>query len=182
MPTNNAPAISDPQKYTSPRMRSVATPRGTGFWSEMETYTSAYRKSCIVSVNAKMTAVKIPAMLTGRTTRISAANGPHPSTRAASSISGGTVLKNPLSSQVQYGIVNVGYTRTRAHLVSMRWEMLTTRDRGMNKRTGGMRYPRKIPIPMFSAPGNPTRASAYPAGTAAARVTTDTQKAIAIVL
>src|SRR5437588_8102763 len=87
-------------------MRSVATPSGTGFWSETDTKTSEYRKSCMVRVNAKITAVRIPGQLTGMTVRSRALSRPHPSTWAASSISGGTVLKNPLSSHVQYGTVN----------------------------------------------------------------------------
>jgi hypothetical protein len=59
-------------------------------------------------VKAKITDVRTPGRLTGSTTRISALSWPHPSTRAASSISTGTVLKKPIMSQVQNGMVKVG--------------------------------------------------------------------------
>src|SRR5512132_1351817 len=101
-------------------MSSVATPSGTGFCSEIDTNASEYRKSCIDSVNEKMIEVMIPGQLTGSTTRSSAPSWPQPSSMAASSISNGTVLKKPMSNQVQNGIVNVGYTTTRAHHESCR--------------------------------------------------------------
>src|SRR5213083_2587702 len=107
-PTSSAPAMSDPQKYTSPRINSVATPSGTGFWSEIEMNASEYRKSCMDSVNEKMIDVMSPGQLTGSTTRSSAPSWLQPSIIAASSISNGTVLKNPIRSHVQNGIVNVG--------------------------------------------------------------------------
>ena len=53
-------------------------------------------------------AVMTPGQLTGSTTRSSAPSWPQPSTMAASSISKGTVLKKPISSHVQKGIVKVG--------------------------------------------------------------------------
>src|SRR6185436_1947066 len=99
----------------SPRISSVATPSGTGFSSDTDTKASEYRKSCIDSVNEKMIAVMMPGQLTGSTTRSSAPSCPQPSTMAASSISNGTVLKKPIKSHVQNGIVNVGYTTTSAH-------------------------------------------------------------------
>src|SRR5438093_13489097 len=91
------------------------------------------------SVNEKITDVITPGQLTGSTTRRSAPNWPHPSIIAASSISNGTVLKNPMRSQVQNGIVKVGYTTTSDHQVSWRPSSLTTRESGMNRMSAGKR-------------------------------------------
>src|SRR2546426_12312135 len=88
------------------------------------------------SVNEKITDVITPGQLTGSTTRRSAPNWPHPSIIAASSISNGTVLKNPMRSQVQNGIVKVGYTTTSDHQVSWRPSSLTTRERSEERRVG----------------------------------------------
>ena len=105
-------------------------------------------------------AVMMPGQLTGSTTRSSAPNCPQPSTMAASSISNGTVLKKPISSQVQKGMVKVGYTTTSAHHESCRSSVLTTRASGMNRMMAGTRYVMKIPMPRFSANGSRRRASA----------------------
>src|SRR6516162_6116171 len=99
----------------SPRMRSVATPKVTGFSSEEEMKVSAYTNSCMVSVNAKMITVRIPGSDRGSTVFTNAPMTVQPSTIAASSISRGIDLKNPISSQVQNGMVNVGYTTTSDH-------------------------------------------------------------------
>ena len=58
---------------------------------------------------------------------------------AASSISNGTVLKKPMSSHVQNGIVRVGYTTTSDHQESCRSSKLTTRASGMNRMMPGTR-------------------------------------------
>src|SRR6266704_6639944 len=99
----------------SPRISSVATPRVTGFSSDEEMKVSAYTNSCRVSVNEKMTTVRIAGSESGRTVFTNAPMTVQPSTIAASSISRGTDLKNPISSQVQNGIVKVGYTTTSDH-------------------------------------------------------------------
>src|SRR5215469_5440482 len=99
----------------SPRIKSVATPSVTGFSSEEEMNVSAYTNSCMVSVNAKMTTVRIAGSESGSTVFTKAPIMVQPSTIAASSISRGTDLKNPISSQVQNGIVKVGYTTTSDH-------------------------------------------------------------------
>src|SRR5436190_20076020 len=152
-PTSSAPAMSTPQKYTAPPISSVATPSGTGFCSEMDTKASEYRTSCMDSVNEKITAVITPGQLTGSTTRSSAPNWLHPSIIAASSISNGTVLKNPMRSHVQNGIVKVGYTTTSDHQESWRWSSITTRGSGMNRMMADTRYVMKMAIPRFSANG-----------------------------
>ena len=90
-------------------------------------------------MNEKITAVTSPGQLTGRTTRSSAPSWPQPSTCAASSISNGTVLKNPISSQVQNGIVKVGYTTTSDHQESWSPSSLTTRASGRKRMIGGTR-------------------------------------------
>jgi hypothetical protein len=90
-------------------------------------------------VNEKIVAVMSPGQLTGRTTRSSAPSWLQPSTMAASSISNGTVLKNPMSSQVQKGMVKVGYTTTSDHQLSCRSSVLTTRASGMNRMMAGTR-------------------------------------------
>src|ERR1700693_1066851 len=116
----------------SPRTRSVATPRVTGFSSEDGMKVRAYTNSCMVSVNAKMTTVRIAGTDSGSTVFTNAPMTVHPSTIAASSISRGTDLKNPMNSQVQNGIVKVGYTSTRDHSESCSPNTETTRDSGRN--------------------------------------------------
>src|SRR5438445_13842050 len=127
------------------------------------------------SVNEKITDVITPGQLTGSTTRRSAPNWPHPSIIAASSISNGTVLKNPMRSQVQNGIVKVGYTTTSDHQGSWRPSSLTTRESGMNRMIDGTRYVMKMAIARFSANGHRSRATAYPAGAAFTSVLAETK-------
>src|SRR4051794_29290585 len=120
--------------------------------------------SCIDSVNAKITRLSSPGTLTGSTTRTAAPIRLQPSTRAASSISRGTCLKNPDMSQVQNGMVNVGYTTTSAKRESWSPNCTITCDNGMNNSDDGIRYVRKIRMPSVVEPGKFNRASAYPAG------------------
>src|SRR5947209_10280018 len=119
----------------------------------------------MTSVKAKMAIVRIPGMLTGSTIRNIAPSRLHPSTRAASVISRGTFLKKPMSSQVQNGIVKVGYTSTRAQRVLTRPRPTTSCDSGRNSSVGGTRYVRKMPMPSAPDPGNRVRARTYAAGT-----------------
>src|SRR6516165_4866331 len=118
-------------------MRSVATPSVTGFSSDAEMKVSAYTNSCMVSVNAKMTTVRTAGSESGRIVFANAPTTVQPSTIAASSISRGIDLKNPISSQVQNGMVNVGYTTTSDHTESWSPSRVTTRDSGRNSNVGG---------------------------------------------
>ena len=59
-------------------------------------------------MNEKITTVRMPGRDTGITVRQIAPIRLYPSIIACSSISHGTLLKNPIISQVQNGIVNVG--------------------------------------------------------------------------
>src|SRR5437773_12505462 len=106
------------------------------------------------SVNEKITDVITPGQLTGSTTRRSAPNWPHPSIIAASSISNGTVVKNPMRGQVQNGIVKVGDTTTSDHQVSWRPRSLTTRGSGVSRMIDGAREVATIAISGFSALGS----------------------------
>src|SRR5215475_4709267 len=123
----------------SPRTRSVATPSVTGFSSEEEMKVRAYTNSCIVRVKAKMTTVRIAGTESGSTVFTKAPTTVQPSTMAASSISRGTDLKNPMNNQVQKGIVKVGYTSTSDHRESCNPSKDTTRDSGKNSNVGGTR-------------------------------------------
>src|SRR6516164_3867775 len=123
----------------SPRMRSVATPSVTGFSSEDEMKVNAYTNSCMVSVNAKITTVRIPGTESGSTVFTNAPMMVQPSTIAASSISRGTDFKNPMNNQVQNGMVKVGYTTTSDHSESCSPNAATTRDSGRNSSVGGTR-------------------------------------------
>src|SRR5579871_4772518 len=104
----SAPAMISPQKNTSPRTRSVVTPSVIGFWSVADMNVSAYTNSCKVRVKVKITTVRMAGTDSGTTILMKAPNRLQPSTIAASSISGGIALKNPINSQVQKGMVNVG--------------------------------------------------------------------------
>ena len=64
--------------------------------------------SCIERVKANTTTVRTPEIESGRTTFHIAPNRLKPSIIACSSMSFGIVLKNPISSHVQNGIVKVG--------------------------------------------------------------------------
>src|SRR5262245_8692496 len=97
-----------PQKNTSPRTRSVVTPSVIGFWSDDDTKVRAYTNSCSVRVKVKMTTVRMAGTDNGIAILMKAPNRLHPSTIAASSISTGSALKNPISNQEQNGIVKVG--------------------------------------------------------------------------
>src|SRR5215510_7462570 len=123
----------------SPRTRSVATPSVTGFSSEEEMKVRAYTNSCIVSAKAKMTTVRIPGTESGSTVFTKAPTTVQPSTMAASSISRGTDLKKPMNSQVQNGIVKVGYTSTSDQSESCKPSIDTTRDNGRKSNVGGTR-------------------------------------------
>src|SRR5262245_30998925 len=108
MLASKAPAMISPQKKTSPRMRSVATPSVIGFCDDDDTKVSAYTNSCKVKVKVKITTVRTAGNDNGSVILTNAPNRLQPSTIAASSISIGTVLKKPMSSQEQNGIVKVG--------------------------------------------------------------------------
>ena len=69
---------------------------------------SAYVNSWIVRVKAKMTADRMPASEMGMLICTIARARLHPSTIAASSVSLGIDLKNPIRSHTQNGIVNDG--------------------------------------------------------------------------
>src|ERR1051326_9295004 len=95
----------------------------------------------------------MPGTESGSTVFMKAPMTVQPSTIAASSISRGTDLKNPMNSQVQNGMVKVGYTSTSDHSESCSPTDATTRDNGRNKRVGGTREVRKNPMPRLSAGG-----------------------------
>ena len=59
-------------------------------------------------MKVKITTVRIAGSDSGIAILMKAPNRLQPSTIAASSISGGSALKNPINSQVQNGIVKVG--------------------------------------------------------------------------
>src|SRR6266540_5322317 len=101
-------AISDCQKKTSPRMRSVGTPAEIVRCVDPEMKVIAYTNSFTQSENEKITTVRIPGSETGKITCQSDFNLEQPSTSAASSSSRGIVLKNPIRSQVEKGIVKDG--------------------------------------------------------------------------
>ena len=58
---------------------------------------------------------------------------------AASSSSRGMDLKKPIRSQVENGIVKLGYTTTSDQSVSCRPSAATTRESGMKSSVGGTR-------------------------------------------
>jgi hypothetical protein len=70
-----------------------------------------------------------------------------------------------MSSQVQKGIVNVGYTSASAHLLFTSPRPATSCDNGRKSSVGGTRYVRKMPMPSVPEPGNFVRDSTYAAGT-----------------
>src|SRR5687767_6553316 len=101
-------AISDPQRKTSPRIRSVGTAAEIVRSSEGPMKVTAYTNSFTQRENEKMTTVRIPGNEIGKTTFSSALIREAPSISAASSSSCGIVLKKPISSQVENGTVNDG--------------------------------------------------------------------------
>src|ERR687887_1485343 len=127
-------AISDCQKKTSPRIRSVGTPTESVRLVEFEMNEIAYTKSFTQSENVKITTVRIPGSEIGNTTRQSAFSLEQPSIRAASSSSTGIVLKKPISSQTENGTVKDGYTRTSDQSRSSRPRFEITRERGRKSR------------------------------------------------
>src|SRR5881397_4346055 len=103
-----AAAMSTPQWYTSPRTNAIGTPRLTVILSTELMNVSAYTNSCSTSVKLNTTTVKIPGTIRrGATFRITARRL-YPSIIACSSISQGTDRRNPMTSQVQNGMVIVG--------------------------------------------------------------------------
>src|ERR671918_2055054 len=91
------------------------------------------------SANAKMTTVRMPGSEIGKTILVSALIREQPSTRAASSSSCGIVLKKPIRSQVENGIVKDGYTRIRESSEFWRPSRATRGERGRNSNVGGIR-------------------------------------------
>src|SRR5467141_4265440 len=106
--TNNAAAMREPQWYTSPRTKAMGTPKLTVMWSTELMKVSAYTNSCMTRVKVKTTTVKMPGTMSRGTTRTITASRLYPSIMACSSISQGTDRRNPITSQVQNGIVIVG--------------------------------------------------------------------------
>src|SRR3954464_2476720 len=101
-------AISDPQKYTSPRTRKVGTPTLIVNLSAAVMKVNPYTNSCMTSVKVKITTVSTPATDTGRMTFTKAPKCDRPSIIAASSRSRGSTLKKPIISHVQNGTVKLG--------------------------------------------------------------------------
>src|SRR5436190_21908531 len=139
-----APAMISPQKNTSPRIRSVDTPSVIGFCEDEETKVRACTNSCNGSVNVKITTVRIAGSDSGIAILMKAPKRLQPSMIAASSISGGSALKKPISSQEQNGMVNVGYTSTSDHIEFCSPSSAMIRDSGKNSRVGGTRSVKKI--------------------------------------
>src|SRR6266852_4545289 len=104
-------AAIEPHWKRSPRIRSVGTPAESVRWSELEMNVVTYTNSLTQSENVKITTVRIPGREIGKTMRRSAAKREQPSISAASSSSGGIVLKKPIISHVENGTVKDGYTR-----------------------------------------------------------------------
>jgi hypothetical protein len=55
-----------------------------------------------------------------------------------------------MSSQIETGMVKLGYTTTSDQTESWSPSVVTTRDMGMKSSVGGTRYTRKIPMPARS--------------------------------
>src|SRR3989304_9530012 len=98
---------------------------------------SAKTNSFIAKVKLKITTVRIPATEIGITTLTNAPNRLNPSIIAASSRSLGIALKNPIKSQVQNGMVKLGYTRTRDQRESCSPRLEITLERGIKRIVGG---------------------------------------------
>src|ERR687887_1722905 len=127
----SAATMIEPHSGRSPRIRSVNTPVETILFSDGEMKVNAYTNSFTTSENEKMTTVRIPGIEIGKTTRVNVFSRDAPSTRAASSSSCGMVLKNPISSHVENGTVNDGYTSTSDQIESVRCACLITATNGM---------------------------------------------------
>src|ERR1700685_1686599 len=92
----------------------------------------------------------MPEIEIGTTSRTNAPKRVRPSTIAASSSSRGIDLKNPISNQVENGIVKLGYTNTSDQMVSCKPSNATTRDSGIKSKVGGTRYVRNIAMTIRS--------------------------------
>src|ERR1700735_1677667 len=100
---------------------------------------SAETNSCVTSVKINITTVRNPESKIGTTSRTNAPKRVSPSTIAASSSSRGIDLKNPISNQVEKGIVKLGYTTTSDQMVSCKPSNATMRDSGIKSKVGGTR-------------------------------------------
>src|SRR5690242_20454353 len=174
MLVNSAAAMRAPQWYTSPRTSAIGTPRLTVILVTELMKVRAYTNSCNTSVKVNTITVKIPGTISRGATFTITPSRLRPSIIACSSTSHGTDRRNPMTSQVQNGIVMVGETRMSAPSESWRWSNEMSREDGTNRSVGGIRYVKNIPVPRRS-PQRPTRrARLYPAGTATATVITAT--------
>src|SRR5438445_12176375 len=99
----------------SPRISSEKTPTVIVLSSAGETKTSEYRNSFHDRVKANRAAQITPGTATGRRILTRVWNRLHPSSMAHSSISFGTVRKEPMRSQVQKGTRKVGQVTISAH-------------------------------------------------------------------
>src|SRR5882762_969712 len=99
-------------------MRKVGTPTPSIWWDSGEMKVSAYTNSCVTSVKVKITTVRMPEVDIGTTSLMNAPNRVRPSTIAASSSSLGIDLKKPINSQIENGIVKLGYTTTSDQMLS----------------------------------------------------------------
>src|SRR2546426_678169 len=107
MLVNSAAAMSAPQWYTSPRTSAIGTPRLTVILFTELMKVRAYTNSCSTSVKLNTTTVKIPGTISRGATFSMTASRLYPSIIACSSISHGTERRNPITSQVQNGMVIV---------------------------------------------------------------------------
>src|ERR1041384_6382916 len=108
MLVNRAAAMRAPQWYTSPRTSAIGTPKLTVILFTELMNVRAYTNSCSTSVNENTTTVKIPGTISRGATFRMTARRLYPSIMACSSISHGTDRQNPITSQVQNGMVIVG--------------------------------------------------------------------------
>src|SRR6185436_4117039 len=129
-----------------------------------------------------MTTVRIPDVDIGITSFRKAPKRVRPSTIAASSSSLGIDLKNPISNQIENGIVKLGYTTTSDQMLSCSPRIATMRDSGMNSRVGGTRYVRKMMMPSRPPQRPVRRASEYAAGSASSSVIMTTRMPTSAVL
>lgn len=104
----SAPTMISPQKKMSPRTKIGGDAECDGFLAGGGHEGQRVDEFLQGQVKVKISAVKIAGRDSGITILTKAPNKLQPSTIAASSISIGTPLKNPISNQVQNGIVKVG--------------------------------------------------------------------------
>src|SRR5690606_38714331 len=112
------------------------------------------RNSFQASRNENTAATKMPGAASGVITRHSRATCPHPSIRAASSISVGSPSTNPLSNQVIYGTTIDRLTITSARWVSMRPRLRKSVRNGRAIATPGMNCVATIASNIARWPGN----------------------------